>query len=302
MTKYYLNVLSEKLFLGIGYLFSNQLKIKSDNPPVFIVSAGRSGSTLLRKLLIQTGYFNIPPESGDFLPSAVKVYIRNLLMPWRTQKQKILDLINRTEELKIWNIDIDRIKDAFDSMPAQKFNLGTLIHLLYKQYALDSDMHDYQFWGDKTPYLIYRLPWIKLMFPNAKIIHMVRDPRAVVLSRNREFGDSVDYAVKRWKWSIKCISNAKSKMNIMEVRYEDLVLYTDITMRKVLKNIAGNLTYEKRRMEVLLGDDHYEHHRNLKKPILKNKIKEWEKFLSKEDKEYIDQLLSFEMGKYGYKI
>ena len=105
MINYYLSVFVEKILLSTGYLLSDQVKIRSDDTPIFIVSAGRSGSTLLRKLLIQTGYFNIPPESGDFLPSAAKIYIKNMFRPWRIKKMKILELIDNTPELKIWDMD-----------------------------------------------------------------------------------------------------------------------------------------------------------------------------------------------------
>lgn len=299
---YYLSVFWEKILIGIGYLLKDHLKIKSEETPVFIVSAGRSGSTLLRKLLIQTGYFNIPPESGDFLYSSGKIFIKNMFMPWRIRKRKIIELIVKTPELKIWNIDIENIKNTYESVSSRNRNLGTLISLLYRQYSKERKLDEYQYWGDKTPYLIYRLSWIKLIFPQAKIIHIIRDPRAVVLSRKREFGDSIDYAIKRWKWSVKSISKAKTKHNIMEVKFEDLIHSTDTTMNKIFKYIAGHLVYEKKYTKVILGDDHFQHHRNLNKPILKYKIKEWEKSISKEDKEYIEQMLSFDMSKYGYKI
>jgi len=297
---YYWSVFLEKILIGIGYIFNSQKKIRSNDTPIFIVSAGRSGSTLLRKLLIQTGHFNIPPESGDFLPGAAKVYIKNWFMPWKIKKKKILELIKKTPEFKIWNIDLDKIQNSYETIPPKNRNLETLIGLLYKQYAIEKDLHDYQFWGDKTPYLVYRLSWIYFMFPNAKIIHIVRDPRAVILSRKQEFGDSLNYATKRWKWSIECVSKARNNQHILEIKFEDLILSTEDIMTKILKYIGGHLTYEKKYAKVILGDDHYEHHRNLNKPILKSKIKEWEKFLSKEDRKYIQQMLSFEMGNYGY--
>jgi len=302
MINYYLSVIFEKIIINIGYLFKNQLKIRSIDTPIFIVSAGRSGSTLLRKLLMQTGYFNIPPESGDFLPAAAKIYIRNMFKPWKIKRDKILRLIKSTPELKIWNLNMENIQNAYESISPENRNLGNMIYLLYKQYTEENNLSDYLFWGDKTPYLIYRLTWIKLIFPNAKIIHIVRDPRAVVVSRHRELGDSVDYAIKRWNWAIKCISKAKNTQNIMEVKFEDLIMSTDLTISKILRHIDEYLTYKKKITKVILGDDHLKHHRNLDKPILKYKIKEWEDFLSKEEKEYIEQMLSFEMRNYGYKI
>jgi hypothetical protein len=302
MINYYLSVFVDKIFLSVGNLLNNQLRIKSGDTPIFIVSAGRSGSTLLRKLLIQTGYFNIPPESGDFLPSAAKIYIKNMFKPWRIKKKKILELIASTPELKIWNLNTNKIKDTYDSIHDRGRNLGSMIRLLYNEYATERDLPDSKFWGDKTPYLIYRLAWLKLIFPNAKIIHMVRDPRAVMVSRKREFNDSIDYSIKRWKWGVKCISNAKNSQDILEIKFEDLILSTDVTMIKILKYVSGQLKYKKKYTKVILGDDHFKHHRNLNKPILKGKITEWEDFLSKEDKEYIEQMLSFEMGNYGYKI
>jgi hypothetical protein len=302
MIYYYLSVLAEKILLRIGYIFKDYLKIRSDDAPIFIVSAGRSGSTLLRKLLIQTGYFNIPPESGDFLPSAAKIYIRNMFMSWTTKKKKILGLINNTKELKIWDVDVNSIKGIYEAIPDMERNLGIMIKSVYIQYAKDKMIPDTQFWGDKTPYLVYRLPWVKLMYPKAKIIHIVRDPRAVVLSRQREFGDSIEYAIKRWKWSIKCISKAKKSQDIMEVKFEDLILSTDQTMNKILSFIGEGLTYEKKNTSVILSDNHFQHHKNLNKPIQRNKITEWKNYLSTDDKEYIEQMLSFDMRYYGYNI
>ncbi|MHA1989153.1 MAG: hypothetical protein ACW98D_21225, partial [Promethearchaeota archaeon] len=96
-------------------------------------------------------------------------------------------------------------------------------------------------------------------------------------------------------------SKGKKKQDILEIKFEDLVLSTDSTMTEIIKFISGQLRYEKKYTDVILDDDHFKHHRNVNKPILKRKIQEWEEIISKEDRKYIEQMLSFEMVKYGYK-
>jgi hypothetical protein len=302
MLIYYSSVLYEKILIAIGFLFRNQIQSRIIETPIFIVSAGRSGSTLLRKFLLQTGQFNIPPETGDLLPSMAKAYLIHVLFPWKIKKRKILGLIKESQDFKIWNIDIKNIEYALDMIPPGERNLATIIHIFYKQYAIQKGLHDTRFWGDKTPYLINRLSWILLIFPLAKIIHIVRDPRSVILSRIREFGDSLEYATKRWKWSIDSISKVISNHYVVEIKFEDLILYTNRTMSGLLKFISKDLIYEKKYLNVYLGDDHFQHHRNLSKPVMKNKINEWRNLLSEEDKVYIEKKLYYEMGNYGYKI
>jgi hypothetical protein len=302
MILYYSSLIYEKILLSVGYLLKKQIRNSPEEKPIFIVSAGRSGSTLLRKYLLQTGLFNIPPESEDLIPAIAKVFIKNIILPWNFKIHKILSLLKKSDNLKIWDINLIELHKSFRDIPVHNRNLATIIKLIYGQYAKQFGPPNSPYWGDKTPYLILRLPWILLIFPNAKIVHIIRDPRAVILSRQKEFGESLDYSIKRWQWAIASISKIKDKNHIFEIKFEDLVVNTKETLDKTLTYISNNLSYEKKVENVYLGDDHYKHHKNLSNPLMINKVSEWEEKILIEDRAIIESKLLKEMEYYGYKL
>jgi len=301
MVFYYTSLVFERILLLMGYLLKKQIRNFPEEKPIFIVTAGRSGSTLLRKYLIQTGLFNIPPESDDLIPTIAKIYIKNILLPWNLKTRKIVSFLQQSQSFKIWNINLNELDKNFKKVPNKKKNLATIIKLIYGQYAMQIGLANNPYWGDKTPYLILRLSWIFLIFPNAKIVHIVRDPRAVIISRQQELGDSLDNSIKRWKWSIASIRKVKEKHHILEIKFEDLLVNTKETLDKILNYISKNLMYEKRIESVYLGDDHFKHHKNLSKPLIKDKIYDWEEKILSEDRNIIESKLSKEMEYYGYK-
>lgn len=212
----------------------------------------------------------------------------------------MIRILKNNPDISTWELDLSTLGRKLDDIPIPDRNLATLIYEIYQHYAITHNLTGHRLWGDKTPYLAIRIPWIYLVFPEARIIHIVRDPRAVVVSRKKAFGDSMEYALKRWKWAVKCIREAKKRHEILEIKFEDLIQDTSKTMSNVMEFISGDPDYIGKHNEVYMGDDHFRHHENLNKPVLKNKISEWEQQLTIRDKDYIEKTLHAEMAEYGY--
>ena len=88
------------------------------------------------------------------------------------------------------------------------------------------------YWVEKTPENIYLIgPFIK-MFPDAKIIHIVRDPRDVMLSMLRR-GNSLEYAASRWLMPVAAVQNYRGDRHVLEIRYEDLILKSQQTFKAI---------------------------------------------------------------------
>jgi hypothetical protein len=99
-----------------------------------------------------------------------------------------------------------------------------------------------QRWGEKSPAHIFRLPEIRSCFPNAQIVHIIRDPRAVVSSAIKAFGDgkfndwNVYRAARYW---VRCarIHSQQQSGNTSDlytlVRYEDFVNQPEETVRSI---------------------------------------------------------------------
>jgi hypothetical protein len=93
-------------------------------------------------------------------------------------------------------------------------------------------------WGDKTPCYIEIIPQLTKLFPGSQFIHLFRDGRDVAKSfqvrrwggpwlheNTREWNEAADY---NEHWSRSGLSNA-----VLQVRYEDLVLDTESTVRNI---------------------------------------------------------------------
>jgi len=99
-------------------------------------------------------------------------------------------------------------------------------------------------WAEKTPTNIYLIDKFLQTFPDAKVIHIVRDPRDVVLSL-MERGASAYKAAERWLTSLSAIRNCRYHSNVLEIKYEDLILETEKTLKKVSSylNIEFNMEF-----------------------------------------------------------
>lgn len=96
---------------------------------------------------------------------------------------------------------------------------------------------------DKTPQNVYGLPLIKSMFPEAKIIHIVRNPLNVVSSLIRGRGllpQSLTGAINFWHEALMIINTLKPvlKPNLYELKYEDLTQKPQATIAKLLNFLS----------------------------------------------------------------
>ena len=85
-------------------------------------------------------------------------------------------------------------------------------------------------WGDKTPYYVLHIPKLLEWWPDAQIIHILRDGRDVALSmfsRRHDFGAYNTYcAAKLWEQYVETghsLGQTVPKEQYLELRYEDMI-------------------------------------------------------------------------------
>ncbi|HEY3278330.1 MAG TPA: sulfotransferase [Syntrophorhabdaceae bacterium] len=92
-------------------------------------------------------------------------------------------------------------------------------------------------WGEKTPENIYAIDRFLRAFVDSKVIHIVRDPRDTILSLMRR-GLTVERAAEVWLTSVAAIWKHRQDPRVQEIRYEDLVLETESTLRQVCGHLG----------------------------------------------------------------
>lgn len=177
-----------------------------NDAPVFIVGCQRSGTTLLRLMLDSHPEISCGPETR-FLA------------------------------------DLGRITGA----EWDRFSLyGFPKEYWYRRFAdlFGGFQQDYaaargkRRWADKTPMYALHIDLIDAVFPDAQVVHVIRDPRDVVTSHRERFGYwSAMKAVVKWPRYVehaRLLGTRLGTDRYHEVRYEALVRDPEPTMRALL--------------------------------------------------------------------
>lgn len=164
---------------------------------IFIVGLGRTGSTLTRQLINSSECAGIAGES-HYLSDLPRLGFRDnrgvrqlvnkigdLATPEGTRKVvDYLFSINK-RHLVFWNLSArgvsrDQFLELLLAVPASERERG-LFDLAMEAHAGGKPVR-----GEKTPAHIFFVPQLIQWFPDAKIVHTFRDPRAIYMSRKKK--------------------------------------------------------------------------------------------------------------------
>jgi hypothetical protein len=215
--------------------------IHNNNGPIFIVGAPRSGTTMLQYRLRNHPSISLPTgESHFFIPFCSNAAnfgdlstiesVRAVLAAMYKQSPAFLD-----SDLHGIKFDIDRL--ARELYEENRSSMPAIISGIYEKNARGEGKVR---WGDKTPYYVLHMPRLLEWFPDAQIVHIIRDGRDVALSlfgRRHDFSVyNVHIAAKYWQQYVEvgCETGVRLGKNVyMEVRFEDILSDPDDTLKKI---------------------------------------------------------------------
>lgn len=184
--------------------------------PFFILGCVRSGTTMLRDILRHHPNL-VSPEETHFYRWAEPFHTPEFDARYRNagvlKKHREIDGITEDEFLQIYKASTTR-RDFM---------------IAYMQKFLAVKGAQGKRWYDKTPQNVYGLPLLMADFPDAKFVHIVRNPLDVVASlrigKVMKIADLVG-AANYWRESVEIISVIKARFpeRFIEFRYEDFAL------------------------------------------------------------------------------
>jgi hypothetical protein len=92
-----------------------------------------------------------------------------------------------------------------------------------------------RYWVNKTPSLVRSLESLNKMYPEAALIHIVRDGRDVALSTIslKQGPNTARAAARRWRDMVRSGRRLCGNAKYLEVRYEDLIAAPDAILQQV---------------------------------------------------------------------
>ena len=182
---------------------------------IFLTGAARSGTTYLQKLLASHPQVKTGPESHLF-----SLYIDPLLKAWQYQVDAA---IKDTRS----GLGMPSYMDEEQYFASLDIFLSQLLQPMLEQ------LQENERFLEKSPSHVNSLPAIHKLLPQAKIIHIIRDPRDVVasvLAASRSWGknwavDSAKIAAYTWckqMNNVEAFAKTLDPSIFFEIRYEDL--------------------------------------------------------------------------------
>jgi hypothetical protein len=190
----------------------------SSGPPFFIVGCDRSGTTMLRLILDRSGEVAIPTESMILVDFA-----RHAGDPLATDAEfdRLARAVWRHPKVREWRLPA--------GPPRRQGRTGSAAFraALEAPYLAYAHTQGKSRWGDKTPYYVTELDLVKRIFPEARIVNLVRDGRDVGMSLLRvPFGPGNMWAAAhQWREAVDAGDAAAARYgrDVLTLRYEDVV-------------------------------------------------------------------------------
>lgn len=267
--------------------------------PLFLVGMPRSGTKLLRSLLNEHEKISIMDIETEFL-----IY-------WKTNWQKFGDLskfdnFNRFYKKNINMSYFKMLNDRNDQISCvQWYNMcdkydvsGVFEALIRHDTSAEKDTNI--IWGDKSPSYTKRMAELKELYPNAKIIHIVRDVRDYCLSINKAWKKNMVRAAQRWSddvsGAIECGRNLDSS-SYYEIKYEALLENPEQELKKICNFL--NIGYRDNMVQLSLPSENIGDAKGETK-IIKGNINKYNKYLSESEIEKIERVSITLLRKLNY--
>ncbi|EYD70344.1 sulfotransferase family protein [Limimaricola hongkongensis] len=271
--------------------------------PLFVIGSGRSGNTLMRRLLMASGEIYLPPETY-VLGEIIERWPRGALLSWYERVWLFCAYFEKHPEFPTFALDnLNAFADEAVALPPPARNLRSLFETFYRHLARQHGSAAHR-WGDKTPYNTVHLPAIDALFPDAQYLWLLRDGRDVALSYVQAgLYDDLGAAAERWVSANRaCAALARRGRDVYRQSYEDLVTAPERSVRAIygwagLDYAPGVLTDSGGAM----GDvERRAHHGNVRRPISAASVGRWRAQLGPADLRQMPEAFAPLLAEYGY--
>lgn len=267
---------------------------------LFVVGAPRSGTSLLRRILNTHPEIFVARETG-FLNRQPAL---DLLGAHRALDASARRMLLKSAQ---WRLNLEGWDLA--AVAALLEESETIEEFLPRLCALESERAEpLRYWGDNTPTYVRLSSELLGIYPSAKCIVIVRDPRAVVSSiLPLEFGaNHATMAAIDW---VGDIAHGLAAANTHEgrvhhLRYEDLVADPGTELQSVATflGVATDFDPDDVSGPTAALADRLEHHRELSRRIEPHLAERWRTKLSERDRLRVENETRWIARSFGYDV
>jgi hypothetical protein len=291
-------------------------------PMPVITGCPRSGTSLLAVMLDSHSLVAMPPETAFLTQLGQLGQLGQLTGADDALRRGFFELVtcDRARVSNWSDLGLDKAALAARLDAVRPFTVGDGLRALYALYA---ERFGKSRWGEKTP--TANIVHVAAVLPEAHFLHLIRDPRATVLSLHKTwFGGAQDLETITRTWVQRVTvgrAAARAVRRYHELRYEDLIRDPESVLRPVCAFLAlefepGMLEYGAQgatriaSLQTRVGADgkvvatreeRAGIHANLVRPPLAERVRSWEGELSADEVRRIEGVAGPLMRELGYE-
>ena len=264
-------------------------------PPIFIVGAPRSGTTLLRNMLNRHPTLAICGETQFHR----HVYSRrrafgSLANP--KNRERLVHEYLSTDRIKRLGMDLSKLREK---LMREGDSYRAVFTCVMEHYA---ESQGKQRCGEKTPQHAVFTETLCDWYPGATIIHLLRDPRDVVASLQRMpwASDSVVTNAKVWVSQNVAAQRSSHRSGYLLVRYETLVNRPE----EELARICAHLDEEYSPLMLVPQEEsiiYSERSKRSQMVVTTERLGKWKGQLTKEEVALIEWAAGEKLGVFEYQ-
>jgi len=282
------------------------------NRPIFILGNPRSGTSLLRLMLHCHPKICIPPESHFFL------WLEEKYGHWNKDLiEGYLEDLYKSTKFETWKIDRNDLKFYLKKFSPTSY--AELTSLVYSYYAKSENKMPI-YWGDKNSLWIDKLDKIKYYYPDAFVVHLIRDGRDVACSY-REINKkkiNTPYAPKlsnniaeiAENWNLSNISveeflKSLPREQYVQVKYEELLIYPNSILKNILRPLdleptSEQLEYYLKDKKNIEPEEFFRWKEKLNQPLDTKNIEKYIDILTDGEVDIFNRIAKQSLSKYNY--
>lgn len=305
----------------------SEIQTSLPDPCTLLGGQPRSGTTLLSSILRNSDNhfqaFELHIRKPSFIVGLQGRYTKRIFSELGLPESEYDSIINSYDlsnmNLGAWVGPKEEVSaEALTGNETQNFvgeliARGQIVTLLMRKTA---QLNHSQTWGFKILSDIMYADIYRKVWPNARFVLMIRDPRDQAISilklntqrtsRNQSnFYDDIKQAALGWKKTIKNSRHILKNCGIpwFEIRYEDLVFNPHKNL-ELLGNFLGidlmvGVNFQDKKF-VKAHTKRFKHHNNLLNPINTGSVGRWRELLTKSDLRVFDDTLGDMMQEFNY--
>ena len=277
---------------------------QADRSPIFVVGTPRSGTTLLGLLLNAHPHVAVLGEL-HFFDQILAIRKRVPSLATDADLELFSTEVHRTYNFQFLLNGGDLLSATIERMKQN----GDRTYEAFYRYVLDEFARRERAArpAEKTPTNLRHIDRIIAIFPNAKIIHIVRDPRAVAASLSRMPWASYGVLVNALKWKLDALATRKyrgHRNTYLRIAYEELVSQPRSSLTNLCRFLElpytdAMLQYYKTQAAYVKGEPWKD---GTRRPINTENVTKWRHELSQHQVNMIQVVTRQQMNEFGYDL